>query len=416
MKRIIGLALILVMMTAFCGGFGSFAAGKTKLYVYNWGEYISDGTEESEDVIKNFEKYYEVTFGEKIEVVYSTFNSNEEMYTKISNDTAHYDVIIPSDYMIARLIEEDRLAKLDYSNIPNIQYIQEDFKGKNVGGTGVNSDYYDPTYEYSVPYMYGMIGVIYNTKKVPASEENIGSWNLMWDEDYKGNILQFNNSRDAFGTAFYKLGWYDKVNDATEEEWNKAKEELLAQKKIVQGWVMDEIYDKMKSGSAAVSAYYAGDFLTMYEDNEDLEFFYPKEGTNFYVDAMCVPKESTNKLAAERFINYMLSAEAAIPNAEYTYYACPNSLVYDNEEYKEYMNSIKENAMDIIYGQFDSVPTSAYENLSNEQKKLLNDLWEDVKIKNAVSPVLIGGIVIAVAAVVVLAVLMVVKKKKRNSY
>ena len=417
MKKIFAFPLLIAMTVMLMAAFPTGAAAESvKLYVYNWGEYISDGSEESVDSLAEFEKYYKATYGVDVQVVYQTYNSNEDMYAKLTGGTAHYDVIIPSDYMIARLIEEDRLEKLNYDNIPNMRYVQSEFKGTSQGGTGEKSDYYDPTFEYSVPYFYGMIGIIYNTAMVPEDEEHIGSWELMWDADYTGNILQFNNSRDAFGTAFYKLGWADKINSATIEEWKTAQSELSAQKTIIQGYVMDEIYNKMSGGSAAIAAYYAGDFLAMYEDNEDLEFFYPSEGTNVYVDAMCIPKGSENKEIAERFINFMMEEEIAVANAEYTYYASPYTHVQQNEDYIETMNSVKENGMDIIYGQFDKVTSTAYENLNDEQKEILNELWEDLKMENAISPIMVTIIVTVAVAVLLFAVYSFIQKKRRDNY
>ena len=263
----------------------------TELYVYNWGEYISDGSEGTLDSNEAFEEWYYENFGERVKVVYSTYSSNEDMYAKLSAGAVNYDIIVPSDYIIERLIDEDMLAPLDYSNIPNIVNIVPEFYGENA-----EFDHYDKGNVYSVPYFYGMIGIIYNTTMV--DEEDTGSWDLMWNEKYKGNILQFNNSRDAFGTAQYFLGI--DVNTEDEAEWRRALEKLREQKGIVQGYVMDEIFNKMQGGSAAISAYYAGDFLTMYEENEDLEFYYPAEGTNLYIDAMCIPKISKNKQKIRR--------------------------------------------------------------------------------------------------------------------
>ena len=327
LKRILSISLCALLL--FCAVIPlascSDAAGHgvTELYVYNWGEYISDGSEGSLDSNEAFENWYFETYGERVKVTYSTYSSNEDMYAKLSAGAVSYDVIVPSDYMIERLIDEDMLAPLDYSNIPNIENIVPEFYGADA-----EFDYYDVGNVYSVPYFYGMIGIIYNTTMV--DEADTGSWELMWNEKYKGNILQFNNSRDAFGTAQYYLGI--DVNSKDETEWQRALEKLRQQKNIVQGYVMDEIFNKMQGGSAAISAYYAGDFLTMYEENEDLEFYYPEEGTNLYVDAMCIPKTSKNKLAAERYINFMLSEKPAIANAEYTYYASPNRLVRENAE------------------------------------------------------------------------------------
>lgn len=406
MKRTL---LLLVLITLFaCGGLVSCGerADMATLYVYNWGEYISDGSEGSLDVNAAFEEYYYETYGERVKVNYSTFPSNEALYAKLSSGAANYDVIFPSDYMVERLIAEGLLARLDYSNIPNIEYISDEFKGERA--------YYDPDNEYSVPYTYGMVGIIYNTELVDPNDESIGSWKLMWNEKYSGNILQFNNSRDAFGTALYYLG-YD-VNDATEEQWRETLELLKQQKSIVQGYVMDEVFNKMISGSAAVAPYYAGDFLTMYEGNNKLAFYYPKEGTNIFVDAMCIPASSKNKQIAERYINFMLSEEIAIANAEYTYYATPNTLVTSSPEYIEYISSVHEDAMDILYSGTEGGMTSFYKNLRPEKLELLNSLWEELKIESSVGTAIYVACGIVVLLVAGYLVFRAIRKKKRENY
>ena len=375
MKRILSLSLVVLLLLPFCLTFTSCGEGggeTVTLYVYNWGEYMSDGSEGTLDVNEMFEEWYYETYGVKVQVNYSTYSSNESMYAKLSSGSVNYDVIVPSDYMIERMIAEDMLAELNYDNIPHISNIHADFFGEEA-----EFDYYDPDNKYAVPYMYGMIGIIYNTTMVDENDPHLGSWELMWDgEHHAGNILQFNNSRDAFGTAQYFLGL--DVNSTSEAEWRQALNKLKEQKPILQGYVMDEIFNKMENGSAAIAAYYAGDFLSMYENNEDLEFFYPAEGTNLYVDAMCIPKSSQNKEIAERYIDFMLTEAPAVANAEYTYYASPNKAVRDNEEYKEYMNSIKEGGYDLMYGT-DTVKTSSYKNLGGDQLIMLNELWEELK-------------------------------------
>ena len=393
MKRIISIIVCLILLVLPClsmSSCGTEQSDTVTLYVYNWGEYISDGSEDSLDVNAAFEDWYNTNIGAKngtkVKVNYSTYSSNEDLYAKITSETVRYDVIVPSDYMVQRLREEGYLSPLNYDNIPNMENILEEFKGDNA--------FYDKGNIYSVPYLYGMIGIIYNLDMIDEeNEENIGSWALMWDEDYKGNILQFNNSRDAFGTAQYYLGV--DVNEATEEQWRDALELLKDQKKIVQGYVMDEIFNKMENGSAAIAAYYAGDYLAMYEENNSLEFFYPEEGTNLYVDAMCIPKASQNKEIAEHYINFMLSEEAAIANAEYTYYASPNRLVVENEGYREYMAEIKPDAYEKMYP--NNVIATSYENLTEEKLVLLNSLWEELKsdVDIGIGIYVICGIIIA---------------------
>ena len=368
MKKWISLCLIVTMLASLflagCGGNNALT-----LNVYNWGEYISDGSEGSFDTVREFEKWYKETYGQKVTVNYSTFASNEDMYSKISSGAVSYDVIIPSDYMIARMAGEGLLLPLNFENIPNYQYIQDAFKGL----------YYDPDNQYSIPYTYGIVGVIYDANVV--DEADIGSWDLMWNEKYAGKILQFNNSRDAFGTAMYKLGL--DVNSDDKAVWQQAADELLKQRPMVYSYVMDEIYNMMESGEAAIGAYYAGDYFTMQEaqaEDVDLRFYYP-ERTNFYVDAMCIPSCAQNKELAEIFINFMLSEDAAVANAEYTYYASPNALVVNSETYQEDMG---EEVIAVLYPEMESFAkaynTYAYRNLDKDTLSNLNTLWETIKI------------------------------------
>ena len=225
-----------------------------------------------------------------IEVNYTTYDTNESLYAKLKSGGADYDVIIPSDYMIGKMINEGMLEKLNFDNIPNMAKIGEQYKGQE----------YDPNDEYSVPYTWGVVGLVYNKTMV---DEAPTSWDAMWDEKYENSILMFNNSRDAFAIAAKRLGM--SMNPTTVEEVNTIAEELKAQKSLVQAYVMDEIFDKMEGGEAALAPYYAGDAMTMMDENPDLGFAIPEEGTNYFVDAMCIPAGSKNKEAAEMFINYM---------------------------------------------------------------------------------------------------------------
>ena len=368
MKKIVALLITVALICALLTGCGG--GGKTKtLNVYNWGEYISDGSEDSFDTVREFEKWYEAQYGKKIKVNYDTYASNEDMYNKLSTGAVSYDVIIPSDYMIARMASEGMLLPLNFDNIPNYQYIDESFRGL----------YYDPENLYSVPYTYGVVGVIYNAKVV--DEADAGDWDLLWNSKYAGNILQFNNSRDAFATAQYKLGL--DVNSSDTANWDAALAELKTQAPLVKSYVMDEIYNMMESGEAAVGAYYAGDYFTMLDaqaENVDLRFYYP-ERTNYFVDAMCIPKSCQHKELAEIFINYMLSEEPAIANAEYIYYASPNALVYDSADYAD---ELGEEAMEILYPGIENFSELynefAYRNLDTDTLGYINTLWEELKI------------------------------------
>ena len=367
MKKTLSLLLAALIFALLLSGCGS--SDQLTLNVYNWGEYISDGSEDSFDTIREFEKWYEANYGQKLKVNYDTYASNEDMYNKISSGAVSYDVIIPSDYMIARMKDEGMLLPLNFDNIPNYQYIDESFRGL----------YYDPDNQYTVPYTYGVVGIIYNANIV--DEADAQGWDLMWNSKYAGNILQFNNSRDAFGTAQYKLGL--DVNDTDQAKWDAALAELKTQAPLVKSYVMDEVYNMMESGEAAIAPYYAGDYFTMLDaqaDNVDLRFYYP-DPTNFFVDAMCIPSCCQNKELAEIFINYMLSAEPAIANAEYIYYATPNSLVYEDEGYLE---DIGEEAAAILYPAVEDFSASynqyAFRNLDSETLDYVNTLWENLKI------------------------------------
>ena len=339
------------------------------LNVYNWGEYISDGSDDTLDTVKAFEEYYYETYGVKVKVNYTTYASNEDMFAKLSSGAVSFDVVIPSDYMIARMRENDMLLPLDYSNIPNYQYIDESFR----------SLYYDPDNMYTVPYTYGVVGIIYNANKVDEADAH--GWELMWNEKYAGDILQFNNSRDAFATAQYMLGL--DVNSTDRSNWDRALEELKDQSPLVKSYVMDEVYNMMESGEASIAPYYAGDYFTMIDaqaDDVDLRFYYP-DPTNYFVDAMCIPSSCQNKELAEIFINYMLSPEPAIANAEFIYYASPNSLVYEDEGYIE---DLGEEAMAILYpemGDFRELYNAyAYRSLDAATLDYVNSLWETLKI------------------------------------
>lgn len=361
---VLGVAAALILVVSVAGG-----SDTLELNVYNWGEYISDGSDGSLDTVKAFEAWYEETYGEKVHVNYTTYASNEDMYAKLKSGAVSYDVIIPSDYMIARLANEDMLLPLNFDNIPNYQYIEDQFRGL----------YYDPDDTYSIPYTYGVVGVIYDANQV--DEADAGGWDLMWNPKYKGKILQFNNSRDAFGTAMYRAGI--DVNTTDKSQWEAALQSLLEQRPLVKAYVMDEIYNALESGEAAVGAYYAGDYFTMLDaeaDDVDLRFYYP-DPTNYFIDAMCIPSCCENKELAEVFINFMLSQETAVANAEYIYYASPNSLVYNDETYQEDMG---EEAMEILYPEgvnfSEEYNKLAYRNLDDEMLSYMNSLWENLKI------------------------------------
>lgn len=361
----------------------------TSINVYNWGEYISDGSEGSLDVNKEFTKKY------GIKVNYTMFDSNENMYNKLQSGGANYDVIIPSEYMIARLIEEDMLLELDFSNIPNYKYILPKYKNLS----------FDPENKYSVPYTVGMVGLIYNTTMV---DEEVDSWSILWDEKYKGEILMFNNPRDAFGIAQFLLG--QSVNTHNPEDWDEAIELLKKQRPLVSSYVMDEIYNKMENGEAAFAPYYAGDYLSMADVNPDLEFVYPKEGVNYFVDAMCIPKTAENKEAAELYINFMLEEEIAVANANWICYASPHALVLESDDYE-----LKGEP--ILYPDESEMPkTESFENLSYDIQNYMSQLWSELKVEGNTNIDAYIGLSVTAVLIIVFAIFKFVQKKKREKY
>ena len=447
-RKILLILLILCLLLPTALSSCSFGEPVRKLYVYNWGEYLSLETgEDGVHVNHAFEAWYEAKYGEKVEVVYSVFSSNEEMYAKLQNGASRIDLIVPSEYMVERLIAEDMLLPLDYSRIPLYEEtIEQRFQEMT-------------TKPYCVPYTYGYLGLIYDASIEEALHDENGevSWRVLWnqlpdpDVDLSGNILSFNNSRDAFGIAQFLLN-YEKsrelslplgtdlyVNSTDRARWDEVYDLLCEQRGVLQAYVMDEIYNKMESGAALLSAYYAGDYFTMVDVNENLCFSYPKEGTNFFYDAMCIPKNAKNADLAHAYISFMLGGnegetlDTVISNAEWVGYSSPNLLVSTNPDYLADMIDEEEgygaDALSILYpdtdteallslvepyaewraaemeendGEYDmadyegALPDAAffaehkqefvtyiYENLDNETLEYANGRWEALKLASA---------------------------------
>lgn len=355
----------------------------TTVNVYNWGEYISDGSEGSMNVVSEFERLT----GAKVN--YTNYESNENMYSKLSGGGVSYDVIVPSDYMISRLVDEDMLVEIDWSNIPNIKYIEERYKNL----------YFDSEQKYSVCYNIGTTALIYNKELV---NEEPTSWKVLWDEQYKDKILMFNNSRDAFAIAQAILG--QSFNTTDESDWNEAAALLAEQKDLVSPvYVMDEVFNLMESGEYAFATYYAGDYVLMNENNENLGYCFPDEGVNIFYDAFCIPKCVQNKKGAEAFINFMQEPQVALENAEFIFYASPNTAVRNNKDYSLYQN-------EAVYPSV--MPAGQYfENLAQNILELQSDLWTNVKSGNLsvdsklnnrkiyIESAALAGIIVVVAAV-----------------
>ena len=345
----------LLTLTA-CGG----SANEDRVVnVCSWGEYID------ESLIDQFEEET------GIKVNYQTAESNEALYSLLKTGAGDYDVIVPSDYMIGRLIAEDMLAELNYDNIPNFSKIDDRYKNLS----------YDPENKYTVPYTWGTLGIIYNASMV---DEEITSWDAMFDPKYAGQVLMIRNSRDALAAALLDLG-YD-INTTDEAQIREAYELLSTAKNngVYQAFVMDEIFQKMEGGNAAIAMYYAGDYLTMLETNEDLRYVVPEEGSNWFVDAMCVLKNAQNKDEAEAWINFIAGTDASLANMDYIWYASPNAEAL--EQYPAYYEETYGEALDPETFEIMAAPADVlsrctlYENLPAETLTLYNDLWTELGI------------------------------------
>ena len=371
--------------------YGKFYGREITLNVANWGEYMSINDDEMTDVNELFEALTGV------EVNYKTYASNETMYSKLLSGGATYDIVIPSDYMISKMIKENMLEKLDFDNIPNIKNIMPSFLNPQ----------YDPTNEYSVPYLWGMVCIIYNTTMV---DEEIDSWASLWDEKYAGNILMFNNPRDAFGIAQAYLGY--SLNTEDKGELDRCSSLLRDQKDIVQGYVMDEIFDKMEGGSAAIAPYYVGDAVTMCEDNPDLEFVIPKEGTNWFVDAVCIPTTSNpeNKEVAEMYINFLCEPEIALANCDYVGYSTPVA-----EAYELLDDDAKADERRYPSDEFLLENTEVFVNMSDEANAYMQELWTQLKVDNSNVWFVPVFLVCLIAATIFVNVRR-ARKKKRDSF
>ena len=333
-----------------------FKGQNLSINVYNWGEYISTGADEGTlDVNGEFEKLT------GIKVNYTNYATNEELYAKLKGGGAAYDVIIPSDYMISKMIKENLIQPLDFDNIPNFSYIMDNFRNMA----------YDPENAYTVPYTWGTVGIIYDTTMIDLDEEDI-DWDLLWNEDYADQILMFDNPRDAFAIAELMEGF--SLNTEDPKELEQAAFRLRQQKRIVQGYVMDEVFDKMGAGDALIAPYYAGDALTILEDNEDLNFVVPKSGTNLFIDAMCIPSSSRQKEAAEMYINFMCEPDIAYANIDYICYSTPHQAAYDMLD-----EEVRESPVSYPDSDFIADKTTVFVNLSDEANLKMQSLWTEMK-------------------------------------
>ncbi|MBO5364959.1 MAG: ABC transporter substrate-binding protein [Clostridia bacterium] len=336
--------------------YSRYQGQEISINVYNWGEYIPDGSDEG--VLDLNGAFTELT---GIEVNYTTYATNEELYAKLKGGGASYDVVIPSDYMISRMIAEEMLLPLDLENIPNRSYIMEKFSNPE----------YDPGNQYSIPYTWGTVGIIYDNTAIDPEETEI-DWEILWDENYKDQILMFDNPRDAFAIAEIMLGY--SLNTEDKKELSEAAELLVAQKPVVQAYVMDEIFDKMGAGEAVLAPYYAGDAATLLDEYEHLSFVIPESGTNLFFDAACIPKGAKQKEAAEMYINFLCEPDVAYAVADYIGYSTPHQAAYEMLD-EETQNDPIAYPDDTYIAE----KTQVFGNLSQEGNAIMQNLWTEMK-------------------------------------
>ena len=399
-KRVCAGVAVLALFIGLLSFIGMTRQDKTVLNVYNWGMNIADGSDGTMDIIAEFERQ-----NPDIDVRYSTYDSNEALYSKLKNGGVTVDVIIPSDYMIARMINEGMLLELDYSNIPNYEkYVDENFKNPA----------YDPDNKYSVPYTWGTVGIIYNTKHVDEADLEQG-WEILWDEKYADKILMIDNARDAFGIAQYLLGY--SVNTTDREELLACVEKLKEQKPVVQQYVMDQIYTTMENGEAWIAPYYAGDAMLMMDSNPDLAFYLPQDqGFNLFTDAMCIPACAQEKEAAERFINFMTDPEISGANMDYICYASPIS------EARNYMEEYLATSEVVYPSKEVQAKGTSFNFLPEEVSREMDQLFMEVRSTDTAEGggsedilflVVLGALALAAVAFSINSFLRKVKKKSK---
>lgn len=349
--RILPVTLIAVIIAGGIFYANDSTAKDEQVIVYNWGEYMDP------DIIPIFEEET------GIQVIYEEYETNEIMYPKIQSGAIAYDVVCPSDYMIQRMIENDLLAEIDFDNIPNIQNIGSEYMEQ--------SKQFDSTNKYSVPYCWGTVGILYNKTMV---DEPIDSWSVLWDETYKDNILMQDSVRDALGITLKYLGY--SLNSTDLDELNEAKNLLMEQKPLVQAYVVDQVRDKMIGNEAALGVIYSGEAIFTQQENPDLEYVIPKEGSNVWIDSWVIPKNSQNKENAEAFINFLCRPDIALMNFDYITYSTPNTAAKELIEDESIRNST------IAFPDASELERcETFQYLGDENDVLYNSLWREVKSK-----------------------------------
>ena len=351
-QKLIPVAMaVLIVIGGFIYGQKDGTSKNGQVIVYNWGEYIDP------EIIDLFEEET------GIDVIYEEFETNEIMYPKIQSGAIAYDVVCPSDYMIQRMIENDLLAEINYDHIPNLKYIGDNYMKM--------SRQFDPGNKYSVPYLWGTVGILYNKKMV---DEPVDSWGILWDKKYEDSILMQDSVRDAFAVALKYLGY--SLNSTDLDELEAAKNLLIEQKPLVQAYVIDQVRDKMIGGEAALGVIYSGEALYCQQENPDLDYVIPKEGTNIWIDSWVIPKNAKNVENAEAFINFLCRPDIAKMNFDYITYSIPNTAGRDLIEDESLRNSPIAFPDD---SKLENCETFRF--LGDDNDALYNRLWREIKSK-----------------------------------
>ncbi len=346
MKKL-SLLVVLALVVSMLPCFAPAACAEETLTVYNWYDYIDDS------VIEQFEAET------GIKVRYVNFTTNEEMYVKMTAGGGEYDVIMPSDYMIERLLKEDMLLELDYAKLPNADGVIEWMKNPS----------YDPNGAHSVPYMWGTVGILYNTDYV---DEEITSWKSLFDPAYQRDVFMLDSIRDTIGVTLKMLGY--SLNTREEAALEAAKQALIQQKNdnIVQGYLVDEVKDKMIGGEAAMAVMWSGDAMYSIVENDSLVYVVPEEGSNVWLDAMCIPKTCKNVDAAHKFIDFMCRPEVAYKNMQYIYYSTPIQAVVE-------MLSDEEKAYEALNPSAEAVARCEFFNDISAYMEIYDKIWMDIR-------------------------------------
>ena len=345
-KIILALAILMVFSLTGCG---KEEAAKEEIYVYNWGEYIDP------QILKDFQKET------GIKVNYDTYASNEDLYIKMTQSQDKYDVVVPSDYMIERLIKEGLVREINFENIPNFTNVEDILKNPT----------FDPENKYSIPYFWGTVGIVYNKAEV---KDKVDSWDILWNEKYKDQIIMYNSQRDTLGVALKRLGY--SLNSTSEKELQEAKKSLIEQKPLVYAYLDDDGRDVVVQGDANLSVMYSGDALLMMQQNEDLDYVVPKEGSNIWYDSMVIPKNAQNVEGAEKFINYMLEKEVQAKNVEHCVgYTSPVKGVKDLLP-----DEIKNSK--VAYPDFDKLPPLESFRDLGDFIKVYDRIWTEINASN----------------------------------